>query len=85
MFNLIKDNKNYFFTIFINNYSTLAINYNILFIFLYIEYFLRYIFSLIYLLEIKTHLFSTSINLLDFSKSTFKLTLSSKYYNKIFN
>ena len=76
---LIKNSKDYTFTIFINDYSTSAIDFNILFIFLYIKFFSRYFFKSIYLLEVKTYLFSTSINLLEFSKSILKLILVAKH------
>ena len=64
MYSLIKNNKDYNFTILINDYSALVIDFNILFTFLYIKYFLKCVFKSVYLLKVETYLFFTSINLL---------------------
>jgi len=63
---LIGKYKNYIVLVFIDNYKASATNFDTLFYFLYTSYFPRYIFSLVYLSRLKTHLFINSIEVLGF-------------------
>ena len=83
MLTLIKKHEDYSFIMFINNYTSFIIIFNILFKFLHEKYFSRYVFKLIYLLKYKTFVFINSLKVLGFEESVAELRPSIKYKKKI--
>lgn len=63
LFTFIKNHNNVSFVVFINDYATFVIDFDIFFEFLHIKYFSRCVFELVHLLKLKTYLF---LNILKF-------------------
>ena len=82
---MIDDHDELIFAIFMNDHETSITNYEILFNFLHIQYFLKCVFDSIYLFDFKTYLFSNKLNFLEFEENAENLKSVLKHRNKILN
>ena len=85
MLTLLNRFFNHAFQIYMNDHSTFVRDFEFMFNFLHEQYFSRVAFDLIYFFDSKTHVFASSLELLDFQENATNLRFLIKHREKVQN